>query len=83
MHAHRREFLCELLSIRRKSRQGRQGLSAIKDYDRNWTVVRDVLQEGLTGIQSVVDELSKVLDSELCKFLGDMFARTRSFSLSY
>ncbi|KAG0242402.1 Mysoin-binding motif of peroxisomes-domain-containing protein [Mortierella sp. GBAus27b] len=65
MHAHRREFLCELLSIRRKSRKGRQGLSAVMDYDRNWTVVRDVLQEGLNGIQSVVDELSKVLDSEL------------------
>ncbi|KAK3829250.1 MAG: Mysoin-binding motif of peroxisomes-domain-containing protein [Benniella sp.] len=45
---------------------------AIKDYDRNWTVVRDVLQEGVTGIQSVVDELSKVLDSELCKVLDDI-----------
>ncbi|KAF9928833.1 hypothetical protein BGZ65_006087, partial [Modicella reniformis] len=62
MHGHRREFLCELLSIRRRSREGRQGLM---DHDRNWTVVRDVLQEGVTGIQSVVDELNKILDSEL------------------
>lgn len=68
MHGFRREFLCELLSIRRKSRKGRQGLHhALKDYDRNWTVVRDVLQEGLQGIESVVAELSKVLDTELCK----------------
>lgn len=67
MHAHRREFLCELLSIRRKTRRGRQGMSAMMDHDQNWTVVRDVLQEGVNGIQSVVDELSKVLDSELCK----------------
>ncbi|KAI8599482.1 Mysoin-binding motif of peroxisomes-domain-containing protein [Dissophora ornata] len=67
MHGHRREFLCELLSIRRKSRKGRQGLNALKDYDQNWTVVRDVLQEGVAGIESLVDELSKVLDSELCK----------------
>lgn len=66
MHGFRREFLCELLSIRRKSRKGRQGLHhALKDYDRNWTVVRDVLQEGLQGIESVVAELSKVLDTEL------------------
>ncbi|KAF8931751.1 hypothetical protein BGZ58_007423 [Dissophora ornata] len=65
MHGHRREFLCELLSIRRKSRKGRQGLNALKDYDQNWTVVRDVLQEGVAGIESLVDELSKVLDSEL------------------
>ncbi|KAG0056386.1 hypothetical protein BGZ83_005302 [Gryganskiella cystojenkinii] len=65
MHGYRREFLCELLSIRRKSRKGHQGLNALKDYDRNWTVVRDVLQEGVTGIQSVVDELNKVLDAEL------------------
>ncbi|KAF9541377.1 hypothetical protein EC957_003107 [Mortierella hygrophila] len=66
MHGFRREFLCELLSIRRKSRKGRQGLHhALKDYDRNWTVVRDVLQEGLQGIEYVVAELSKVLDTEL------------------
>ncbi|KAF9089463.1 hypothetical protein BGX23_006649 [Mortierella sp. AD031] len=66
MHGFRREFLCELLSIRRKSRRGRQGLHhALKDYDRNWTVVRDVLREGLQGIDSVVSELSKVLDTEL------------------
>ncbi|KAF8982312.1 hypothetical protein BGZ46_001481 [Entomortierella lignicola] len=65
MHVHRREFLCELMSIRRKSRNGRHGLSALKDYDQNWTVVRDVLQEGVTGIEKVVEELSKVLDSEL------------------
>ncbi|KAF9917152.1 hypothetical protein BX616_001793 [Lobosporangium transversale] len=65
MHCQRREFLCELLSIRRKSRKGRQGLNALKDYDQNWTVVRDVLHEGVVGIESVVDELSKVLDSEL------------------
>ncbi|KAG0207613.1 hypothetical protein BGX28_001204 [Mortierella sp. GBA30] len=65
MHGHRREFLCELLSIRRKSRKGRQGLNALRDYDQNWTVVRDVLQEGVAGIESVVDELSKVLDAEL------------------
>ncbi|KAG0366333.1 Mysoin-binding motif of peroxisomes-domain-containing protein [Gamsiella multidivaricata] len=65
MHVHRREFLCELLAIRRKSRKGRQGLNALKDYDRNWTVVRDVLQDGVAGIESLVDELSKVLDSEL------------------
>ncbi|KAF9921992.1 hypothetical protein FBU30_007934 [Linnemannia zychae] len=66
MHGFRREFLCELLSIRRKSRKGHQGLHhALKDYDRNWTVVRDVLQEGLQGIESVVAELSKVLDTEL------------------
>ncbi|KAI1312237.1 hypothetical protein EDD11_003037 [Mortierella claussenii] len=58
MHGHRREFLCELLSIRRKSRQGRHGLNALKDYDQNWTVVRDVLQEGVAGIESVVDELN-------------------------
>ncbi|KAF9195248.1 hypothetical protein BGZ50_004886 [Haplosporangium sp. Z 11] len=65
MHGHRREFLCELLSIRRRSRKGRQGLNALKDYDRNWTVVRDVLQEGVAGIESVVKELGKVLDTEL------------------
>ncbi|KAF9908320.1 hypothetical protein EC991_009964 [Linnemannia zychae] len=66
MHGFRREFLCELLSIRRKSRKGRQGLHhALKDYDRNWTVVRDVLREGLQGVESVVAELSKVLDTEL------------------
>ncbi|KAF9106558.1 hypothetical protein BGX27_009113 [Mortierella sp. AM989] len=65
MHVHRREFLCELMSIRRKSRNGRHGLSALKDYDQNWIVVRDVLQKGVTGIEAVVDELSKVLDSEL------------------
>ena len=68
MHGHRREFLCELLSIRRRSRQGRHGLNALRDYDQNWAVVRDVLQEGVTGIESVVDELSKVLDAELCKY---------------
>ncbi|KAF9123410.1 hypothetical protein BGW39_008994 [Mortierella sp. 14UC] len=66
MHGFRREFLCELLSIRRKSRKGHQGLHhALKDYDRNWTVVRDVLREGLQGVESVVAELSKVLDTEL------------------
>ncbi|KAK3844260.1 MAG: Mysoin-binding motif of peroxisomes-domain-containing protein [Linnemannia gamsii] len=66
MHGFRREFLCELLSIRRKSRKGRQGLHhALKDYDQNWTVVRDILREGLQGIESVVTELSKVLDTEL------------------
>ncbi|KAF9402488.1 hypothetical protein BGX21_009931 [Mortierella sp. AD011] len=65
MHVNRREFLCELMSIRRKSRNGRHGFSALKDYDQNWTVVRDVLQEGVTGIELVVEELSKVLDSEL------------------
>ncbi|CAO3563292.1 unnamed protein product [Mortierella alpina] len=65
MHGHRREFLCELLSIRRRSRKGRQGLNALRDYDQNWAVVRDVLQEGVAGIESVVDELSKVLDAEL------------------
>ncbi|KAF9990561.1 hypothetical protein BGZ75_001125 [Mortierella antarctica] len=65
MHGHRREFLCELLSIRRRSRKGRHGLNALRDYDQNWAVVRDVLQEGVAGIESVVDELSKVLDAEL------------------
>ncbi|KAG0267790.1 hypothetical protein BGZ95_002774 [Linnemannia exigua] len=66
MHGFRREFLCELLSIRRKSRKGHQGLHhALKDYDQNWAVVRDVLREGLQGIESVVTELSKVLDTEL------------------
>jgi hypothetical protein len=69
MHGCRREFLCELLSIRRKSRKGHQGLNALKDYDRNWTVVRDVLQEGVTGIENVVNELNKVLDAELCKWV--------------
>jgi hypothetical protein len=68
MHGFRREFLCELLSIRRKSRKRHQGLHhALKDYDRNWTVVRNVLREGLQGIESVVAELSKALDTELCK----------------
>ena len=66
MHGYRREFLCELLSIRRKSRKGHQGLNALKDYDRNWTVVRNVLQEGVAGIEAVVNELNKVLDAELC-----------------
>ncbi|KAF9576436.1 hypothetical protein EC968_008731 [Mortierella alpina] len=65
MHGYRREFLCELLSIRRRSRKGRHGLNALRDYDQNWAVVRDVLQEGVAGIESVVDELSKVLDAEL------------------
>ncbi|KAF9578002.1 hypothetical protein BGW38_006450 [Lunasporangiospora selenospora] len=65
MHGYRREFLCELLSIRRKSRKGRQGLHELKDYDKNWSVVRDVLHEGMAGIDELVDDLSKVLDTEL------------------
>ncbi|KAG0090080.1 hypothetical protein BGZ92_003719 [Podila epicladia] len=62
MHGYRREFLCELLSIRRKTRRGRQGA---KDYDKNWAVVRDVLQEGVSGLEAVVNELNKALDAEL------------------
>lgn len=64
MHGYRRELLCELLSIRRKTRRGRQGA---KDYDKNWAVVRDVLQEGVSGLETVVNELNKALDAELCK----------------
>ncbi|KAG0341909.1 hypothetical protein BG004_005861 [Podila humilis] len=62
MHGCRREFLCELLSIRRKTRRGRQGT---KDYDRNWAVVRDVLQEGVNGLETVVNELNRALNAEL------------------
>ncbi|KAG0329283.1 hypothetical protein BGZ99_002833 [Dissophora globulifera] len=65
MHGYRREFLCELLSIRRKSRKGRHGLNALKDYDKNWTVAKDVLLESVAGIEAIVDELTKTLDSEL------------------
>ncbi|KAF9405225.1 hypothetical protein BGZ94_003687, partial [Podila epigama] len=33
MHGNRREFFCELLSIRKKSQRGHTGAKALKDYD--------------------------------------------------
>ncbi|KFH65252.1 hypothetical protein MVEG_08733 [Podila verticillata NRRL 6337] len=61
MHGFRREFLCELLSIRKKSQRGHTGVNALKDYDRNWIVVRNVLQKSVNGIATIVSELNKAL----------------------
>lgn len=62
MHGFRREFLCELLSIRKKSQRGHTGVNALKDYDRNWIVVRNVLQKSVNGIATIVSELNKALE---------------------
>jgi len=78
MHGYRRELLCELLSIRRKTRRGRQGA---KDYDKNWAVVRDVLQEGVSGLEAVVNELNKALDAELCKLNEGLRTTIRKYRI--
>lgn len=62
MHGFRREFLCELLSIRKKCQRGHTGVNALKDYDRNWIVVRNVLQKSVNGIATIVSELNKALE---------------------
>ncbi|KAG0341987.1 hypothetical protein BG000_007311 [Podila horticola] len=62
MHGFRREFLCELLSIRKKSHRGHTGANALKDYDRNWIVVRNVLQRSVNSIASIVFELNVALE---------------------
>ncbi|KAG0030375.1 hypothetical protein BGZ81_002757 [Podila clonocystis] len=62
MHGFRREFLCELLSIRKKSQRGHSGVNALKDYDRNWIVVRNVLQRSVNNIASIVSELNKAME---------------------
>ncbi|KAG0234797.1 hypothetical protein BGW41_000976 [Actinomortierella wolfii] len=66
MHGHRREFLCELMSIRRKSRKERHGIhQVLKDYDKNWSVAATLLENSVTEIENLVNELTKVLDEEL------------------
>ncbi|KAG0344271.1 hypothetical protein BG005_001926 [Podila minutissima] len=62
MHGFRREFLCELLSIRKKSQRGHTGVNALKDYDRNWIVVRNVLQRSINSIASIVSELNMAME---------------------
>ncbi|KAF9168445.1 hypothetical protein DFQ26_007576 [Actinomortierella ambigua] len=66
MHGHRREFLCELMSIRRKSRKERHGIhQVLKDYDKNWLVAATLLENSVTELETLVNELNKVLDEEL------------------
>ncbi|KAG0337282.1 hypothetical protein BG004_007703 [Podila humilis] len=62
MHGFRREFLCELLSIRKKSQRGHTGVNALKDYDRNWLLVRNVMQKCVDGVAMMIAELNKALD---------------------
>ncbi|KAG0085882.1 hypothetical protein BGZ93_000403, partial [Podila epicladia] len=62
MHGFRREFLCELLSIRKKSQRGHAGMNVLKDYDRNWIVVRNVLQRSISSIASIVSELNMAME---------------------
>lgn len=70
MHGFRREFLCELLSIRKKSHRGHTGANALKDYDRNWIVVRNVLQRSVNSIASIVFELNVALEVDPRKSLS-------------
>ncbi|KAF9977480.1 hypothetical protein BGZ73_005867 [Actinomortierella ambigua] len=66
MHGHRREFLCELMSIRRKSRMGRHNIhQVLKDYDKNWSVAATLLENSVAELENLVNELNKVLDEEL------------------
>lgn len=67
MHGFRREFLCELLSIRKKSQRGHTGVNALKDYDRNWIVVRNVLQRSINSIASIVSELNMAMEVDPSK----------------